>query len=141
MLRRDFLKQIGILTGSVAFGVSGPDSDVDYLVRWDNLEPLGVDLGDEPQNDYGDFTTYRFEEINLIVSHHEDFHAKWMQAHEHCLKERPAEKARRIQVFRHYLYGEPIEGEPTYATAEARGRVPADLPPGLATDGVGTLVP
>lgn len=111
MISRCDLKQFAILTGSVAFGVARHNSDEDWLISDKNASAMGImsyDLGDYTNG----FRAYREGNLNLIVYCEEDnrgywsFRERWLMAHQHCMIERPREKARRIKIFRHYLYGE-----------------------------------
>lgn len=107
MTRRSFLAASAMLTGSVAFGVATRQSDEDWLWMDDKW----------PEHHGGHDVRYPFEDgfhairhgnVNIIVPHSDEFRQRWLKAHRHCMVERPREKARRIRIFRHYLYGEPI---------------------------------
>jgi hypothetical protein len=106
MIDRDALQRYGLLTGSVAFGVSGPDSDEDWLISIDDVSKTGVDEEDLDGDYPSDFFTYREGRVNLIVWCEESFRDNWLVAHNRCLIERPADKARRIEIFKECLYGE-----------------------------------
>lgn len=107
LTRRSFLAKVAVLTGSIAFGVATRGSDEDWLISAHDATGLGIAF-DLP-SDYPDyFRTYREGNINLIVYQTNNFRDRWMQAHRHCVIERPRERARRIRIFRHYLYGEPL---------------------------------
>lgn len=104
--RRCFLAKVAVLTGSVAFGVATHKSDEDWLIAAIEATKLGIkfELSDYPN----DFRTYRQGNLNLIVYESNDFRDRWMKAHRHCVIEQPRDKKRRVRIFRHYLYGEPL---------------------------------
>lgn len=108
MLRRDFLRSAALFTGSIAFGVGTRNSDEDYLL--DRRLASDAKVGrTQWQGDYPlEFRSYREGNINVIVFFHPEFERRWYAAHDHCMIERPREKSRRIKIFRHYLYGEPL---------------------------------
>lgn len=106
MIRRDFLKRLAVLTGSVAFGVATHNSDEDWLISDANVEELGVPRDYWKEGYTEGFHSYREGNINLVIYHSDDFRNRWMKAHRHCVIERPRDKARRVKIFRHYLYGE-----------------------------------
>lgn len=98
-----------MLTGSVAFGVATEKSDVDYFIPSTVADkfPPNDNESTEGASDCGEFRSIRESELNFIISKSADFDCRWMLAHEQCVQEKPNSKARRIAIFRHYLYGEP----------------------------------
>jgi len=105
------LKRLAVLTGSVAFGVAKPNTDEDWLISEDALTELDDSQNDDDNGGYDcdecdGFRSVRYGAINLIVYQTEEFLARWMKAHNHCLIEQPRQKERRVKIFRHYLYGE-----------------------------------
>ena len=110
LTRRSLLANVATLTGSVAFGVATLKSDEDWLIGITEAIAIGVRPEDVKVHDVGcygcDFLTYREGNLNLIISDSPAFHERWMQAHRHCVIERPRERARRVKIFRFYLYGE-----------------------------------
>lgn len=112
--RRDILARHAMLTGSVAFGVAGRNSDEDWLIGPEELADVLVEFNPEIDQ-YGrildgecNFNSVREGKYNLIVCHSIVFGYMWMKAHRHCKIERPRDKKRRIKIFRHYLYGEAL---------------------------------
>lgn len=105
--RREFLKRFAVLTGSIAFGVGRRNSDEDWLVHANDAKELGITGIWNPSNEYTEgFHSFREGNVNVIVCHSQDFKDRWMRAHRHCVIERPRSKARRVKIFRHYLYGD-----------------------------------
>lgn len=116
-----------MLTGSTVFG-KDPPKDEDYLcvADDDDVRELIDDhwvfsgsLADDeewfdngiPSLLDGDFLSLSKGRLNLIVTAKESFAERWIKAHDHCVSNPPANKAGRVLVFRHYLYGEPIDGK------------------------------
>jgi hypothetical protein len=97
ILKHCELKEIGILTGSRAYGVSRELSDWDWLIDSRMAPALGL-----PRPKSGESLNLRQGNINLIVCDYA-FRERWMKAHRHCVIERPQSKSRRIAIFRHYL--------------------------------------
>lgn len=106
MNRRDFLARVGLLTGSVAFGVATHQSDEDWLISQADYDKLGLKGGDPASRIGRGFHSVRHGNINYVIYHDDDFRDRWLKAHRHCEIERPRNKARRVKIFRHYLYGE-----------------------------------
>jgi len=97
-----------MLTGSVAYGVDGPGSDIDWLLDHDTgILLCGEDMKrqDEASGD-GLFHSVRDGKHNYIIAVDDDFYCRWLVAHAHCMFERPKEKDRRIAIFRYHLYRE-----------------------------------
>lgn len=105
--RRDMLKRLAVLTGSVAFGVATHGSDEDWLISQENAAQLGLPCESDPRYPHA-FCTYREGNLNVIIWHTKAFRDRWMEAHRHCQIERPRDRARRVRIFRHYLYGEML---------------------------------
>lgn len=106
--RRSMLTALAALTGSAAFGVATSKSDEDYLISPADASQLGVNVDEDMLHDPAypmTFRSYRDGNINLIIYGSEEFRDKWMKAHRHCLIERPKDKARRVQIFKHYMEG------------------------------------
>ena len=99
--RRD-LSDIAVLTGSRAFGCNQPDSDVDWLIHYNNFKSIYPDSGTLDLHWYGDgFACWRDGTHNFIVFYEEKDRRNWMTAHDYCLAH-PEELENRIQIFRYF---------------------------------------
>ncbi len=113
------LDEVAILTGSVAFGVSAPSSDEDWLISrekydrhfkrfFESEEYPFQKTDDEESSGEGRFVSRKKGKIELIVYENEKFRRNWMRAHNHCLRVRPVRKRDRVNIFRYYLYDEDL---------------------------------
>lgn len=127
--RRQFggLSLLAMLTGSKVFGVpTERPVDEDYLclgTKDDAFELAddGWEVGgslaemDNPEFEENGFVSLKRDGVNVIFTASETFAEKWIKAHDHCVREPQPDKPSRIKVFRHYLYGESLNGEPAKA--------------------------
>lgn len=110
MTRRDFLSSVAIATGSAAFGVAKANSDCDWLISSEEFNKLDLPIDNVGRVNSGGgwFHSVRHGKDNFIIYTDPEFAERWMAAHRHCKIERPRSKDRRIVIFRHYLYDEPL---------------------------------
>ena len=112
-----------VFTGSRAMGVSGPDSDWDFVVADDEgfkLNPeLSLYLDDTFKNPEAfpthsqyeskghKLTSLRFGQVNLIVDHRAGVPAldKWQCATDYCRATKVVSKSERIRIFESFSAG------------------------------------
>ena len=108
-----FALKFGYLTGSVAFGVSGPNSDIDYFI------PSTAPKENNPfinyykkidERDHYPFASIRVDKLNFIISNSPEFDKRWLAAHSECMCAKDVfRKENRIKIFRKHLYEEGSE--------------------------------
>jgi len=107
MIRISELSKHGILTGSTAFGVASREADEDWILYAYHAARCGINIA-HCTHSYGrdrEFATYREGRINVVLAMTGSFLEAWLAAHRHCQIERPKSRARRVDVFRHYMEG------------------------------------
>lgn len=111
-------------TGSRAICNPPPtDTDDDWLVlvktderqeAHDAMEALGFEEGSNDTEDYDNrlrrnFTSYRKESLNIILTFKEEFYTRFKAATEFCKVLNVQLKPERVAIFRYFLYGEGLE--------------------------------
>ena len=113
-----------VFTGSRAMGVSGPDSDWDFVVADDEGFKLNLELSEylddafknpeafpthNPYESKGNkLTSLRFGQVNLIVDHRGPPYSvldSWRGATDHCRDNKVSDKAERIRIFESFGAG------------------------------------
>ncbi|MCP3980795.1 MAG: hypothetical protein GY716_15945 [bacterium] len=104
-----------IPTGSRYYGTHTERSDHDWLCLGSRVAAARLELdGHEPRPDGSctglpQFTSLRFDQVNVIVAHCEEFYDKFLRASAVCRVVQPASRAECVVIFRAILYSETPE--------------------------------